>query len=103
MKGIITICGSTRFKKEFQAVNAVLTLKDYSVLTVGVFGHAIKDKKLREECWDDKVILDKLHKGKIDISSAIFVVDGNERTGFYIGISTKAEISHAKKYEKSIY
>ena len=47
---------------------------------------------------DEEIILDKLHKQKIDISDAIYVVniDG------YTGNSTKSEIEYAKQNGKEI-
>jgi hypothetical protein len=43
-------------------------------------------------------LLDKLHKQKIDMSDAIFVVNVDN----YIGSSTKTEIEYAKKLNKEI-
>lgn len=93
---IITLCGSTKFKKEFIAVQKELSLKGYLVITVGLFGHS-GDK----EVWDDgiKVMLDTMHKHKIDLAEAIFVINPNN----YIGESTRSEIEYAKKNNKSIY
>ncbi|WP_338035663.1 hypothetical protein [Halalkalibacterium halodurans] len=34
---VITLCGSTKFKTEFEQVNAYLTLKGHVVLSVGFF------------------------------------------------------------------
>lgn len=96
MKGVITICGSTKYRREFEAVNAVLTLKGFFVLTVGSFGHDIKNPELKEVIFSNKEHLDKLHKEKIDLSFAIFVIDADN----YIGSSTKSEINHADQTGK---
>ena len=37
---VITLCGSTKFKKEFEEVNKRLTLEGNVVISVGCFGHA---------------------------------------------------------------
>ena len=37
---VITLCGSTRFKKEFLELQEKLTLEGNIVINVGVFGHA---------------------------------------------------------------
>ena len=37
---IITLCGSTRFKNEFEKAQKDLTLKGYLVISVGLFGHS---------------------------------------------------------------
>ena len=93
---IITLCGSTRFKEEFLQKQKELTLKGYIVLSVGLFGHSGD-----EEVWDEgnKQLLDDLHKAKIEMSSAIYVINKNG----YIGESTKSEIEWAQQLGKKIY
>ncbi|MGK4040840.1 hypothetical protein AB0Y20_00965 [Heyndrickxia oleronia] len=85
---VITLCGSTRFKEEFEQVNANLTMEGNVVISVGVFGHT-NNVQFSE---GQKEQLDKMHLQKIDMADEIFVinVDG------YIGNSTKNEIRYAK-------
>lgn len=90
---IVTLCGSTRFKKDFERVNRELTLAGDIILSPGVFGHA--GDTFTE---DQKEMLDELHKQKIDMSDAIFVIN----KGGYIGDSTRSEIEYAKKTGKLI-
>lgn len=98
MKGIITLCGSTRFKEEFNKVNLELTLNDYIVLSVGSFLHS--DKELSDRITPEvKIMLDRLHKEKIYISKSIVVINKNG----YVGESTKSEIEFAWKNHKLIY
>ena len=90
---VITLCGSTKFKAEFMKVQKELTLKGYIVISVGCFGHSgdvITDEQ--------KIMLDNMHKRKIDMADEIFVinVDG------YIGESTKSEIEYAKSHNKKL-
>ena len=85
---VVTLCGSTKFKKEFEEVNARLTIEGNVVISVGVFGHA-NNIQLTEE---QKEELDKVHLQKIDMADEIFVVN----VGGYIGSSTKNEIKYAK-------
>ena len=94
---VITLCGSTRFKKEFEEVNKHLTMAGMVVISVGVFGHS--DPTLGEKLKVLKPKLDAIHKQKIDMADAIFVinVDG------YIGESTWSEIEYAKKQGKKIF
>jgi hypothetical protein len=99
MKGIITICGSTKFKKEFEAVIAILTMKGYGVLTVGSFGHMVVNDDIKDWIFENKVELDKLHKDKINTGDSIFVVN----VGGYVGESTKSEIEYALKNHKKVY
>lgn len=37
---IVTLCGSTKFKKEFLEIQKKLTLEGYIVISVGLFGHS---------------------------------------------------------------
>lgn len=92
---IITLCGSTKFKNEFLQVQKDLTLQGHIVLSVGLFAHADNVELTREE----KIRLDNLHKEKINMSDAIFVinVDG------YIGESTYGEIDWAQRMKKEVY
>ena len=100
MKGIITLCGSTKFKKEFEEANRILTIGDWIVLSVGSFHHSEDVLVLRQEIIDHKKELDRLHKEKISISQAILVIDAVNK---YIGESTKSEIEHATRLGKIIY
>lgn len=92
---IITICGSTRFKDEFLAVQKDLTLQGHIVLSVGLFGHADNEELTTEE----KIRLDNLHKEKINMSDAIFVINKDG----YIGESTYSEIDWAQRMKKEVY
>jgi len=90
---IITLCGSTRFKEEFELANKKWTADGYIVLSVGVFGHMLsEDEKKVLFSEERKKDLDKLHLDKIDMSDAIYVVT---RDG-YIGESTQNEIDYAR-------
>lgn len=86
---IVTVCGSTRFKDETLAANAMLTQEGHIVLGVGVFAHADGV----ELSASAKASLDELHLRKIEASDFIYVVNPNG----YIGESTHHEIHHARK------
>lgn len=92
---IVTLCGSTRFKDEFLEVQKVLTLQGHIVLSVGLFGHADNVELTPEE----KIRLDNLHKEKINMSDAIYVIN----PGGYIGESTYSEIDWARRMKKQIF
>lgn len=94
---VITLCGSTKFKDEFLKVQKELTLQGHIVISVGLFGHADGDYQtvLTE---DIKVMLDDMHKRKIDLADEIFVINKNG----YIGSSTKSEIEYAIKMNKKV-
>ena len=90
---VITLCGSTRFKEDFERVNRELTLAGNIVISVGCFGHngdTFTDKQ--------KVMLDDIHKHKIDLADAIYVINKDG----YIGASTRSEIQYAKEHGKQI-
>jgi hypothetical protein len=92
---IITLCGSTKFKDEFLTVQKELTLQGHIILSVGLFGHADNV----ELSIEDKIKLDNLHKQKINMSDAIFVINKDG----YIGESTYSEIDWAKRMNKQVY
>ena len=92
---IVTLCGSTRFKDEFLTVQKDLTLQGHIVLSVGLFAHA-DNIELSQE---DKIRLDNLHREKINMSDAIFVINKDG----YIGESTYGEIDWASRMKKQIF
>ena len=93
---IITLCGSTKFKDEFQTIQKKLTLDGYIVISVGLFGHSGD-----EEVWKENIkeMLDDMHKAKIDLADEIFVINKNG----YIGKSTESEIKYALKQGKPVH
>lgn len=84
---VITLCGSSKYEQEFKLANAYLSLKGNVVISLGIFGHSNKIEFKEEQ----KILLDDIHKQKIDISDEIFVIDVDK----YIGMSTKSEIDYA--------
>ncbi len=93
---VITLCGSTRFKSEFLDAQKRLTLDGNIVISVGLFGHSGDD-----EVWVEgtKEMLDDMHKRKIDMADAIYVIN----VGGYIGSSTRSEIDYALQNGKEVY
>lgn len=92
---IITVCGSSRFKKEIQQVAHDLAIQGNTVLAPTVFHH-MEEEELPTEVL---IQLDNSHKEKIELSDAIFVVNVNK----YIGESTYGEIDWAQRKKKQIY
>lgn len=92
---IITLCGSTRFKDEFMEQQKRLTLEGNIVISVGLFGHSGDDEALWEKT---KLMLDDMHKRKIDLADEIFVIN----KGGYIGSSTRSEIDYAVSTGKTV-
>jgi hypothetical protein len=90
---VITLCGSTRFKDHFEKVNKKLTLAGNVVISVGCYRHS-GDIFTQSE----KVMLDEIHKQKIDMADIIYVIN----VGGYIGQSTRSEIDYATAHNKKI-
>lgn len=90
---VITLCGSTKFKEDFERVNRELTLAGNIVISVGCFGHS-------GDVFSDeqKVMLDDIHKRKIDMADAIYVINKDG----YVGSSTRSEIQYALRLGKQI-
>ena len=93
---VVTLCGSTKFKEQFIQAQKELTLQGNIVISVGLFGHSGDD-----EVWTEgtKAMLDDMHKRKIDMADAIYVIN----PGGYIGESTRSEIEYAKQQNKEVY
>lgn len=100
---IVTLCGSTKFKKEFLEIQKKLTLLGYIVISVGLFGHSGDN-----EVWENmdegtltktKSMLDDMHKRKIDLSDMIYVIN----VGGYTLESTRSEIEYAKSTGKEVH
>ena len=99
---VITLCGSTRFRRAFEEANKRLTLAGNIVISVGLYGHA-GDAEVWEGMDEDtltqtKVMLDDMHKRKIDMADEIFVIN----VGGYVGESTRSEIAYAEATGKPV-
>jgi hypothetical protein len=91
---VITLCGSTKFKQEYLNVNKWLTLQGNVVISVSLFGQSDNEPISLSE----KILLDEIHKAKIDLANEIFVIDVNH----YIGMSTQNEINYAYSNGKKV-
>lgn len=93
---VVTLCGSIKFKADFIKVQKDLTLKGYIVISVEFFEDNGETEVISESV---QTMLGDMHKQKIDLSDAIFVIN----KGGYIGESTRSEIEYAEKSGKSVY
>ena len=93
---VITLCGSTRFKKEFLDIQQKFTLAGYVVIAPGEYSKADGELELISE--ETENMLADLHKQKIDMADAIFVINKDN----YIGDSTRKEIYYAMSQNKPI-
>lgn len=92
----ICLCGSTKFKAQWEEANRSLTLDGHVVYSVAMMSHAdnipLKDYQ--------KDTLDLVHKMKILNSEAVVVV--SDESG-YFGDSTKSELQWAQMHNIPIY
>lgn len=92
---IITLCGSYKFKSEMTKLAEELTLEDNCVLTPIALTRSSQDVYTAEEISTLKA----MHKEKIRLSDAIFVVNVDG----YIGNSTRREIEYAQALGKDVW
>jgi len=122
---IVTLCGSTRFMDAYTKEMRRLTLEGKIVISVGMFGH----QEGLDMASETKVMLNELHKRKIDLSDRIHVINprvwvcyvckkpcefgsnwgryssccsSSVSCGSYIGSSTRSEIEYATANGKQI-
>lgn len=96
---IVVLCGSTKFKAEFEEMNQELTLKGHIVLSVGAFPHADNHQSGEDKFGViAKAKLDETHKCKIDLADMILIINKDG----YIGRSTMDEFIYAKSLPNKI-
>ena len=99
----LTLCGSTRFRKEFDLWNANLTLMGHVVYSLGMFGKEASDQGKPNEnievTEDEKRHLDMVHFAKIDNSDGVVVLNVHG----YVGESTKREVRWARMKGKQVF
>lgn len=91
---VVTLCGSTRFKKEFERVQKELTLSGYIVIPLTIYSQYDKTKLTDEQ----KQMLIEMEYRKIDISDEIYVIN---KYG-YIDSDTMKAIEYAENRHRRI-
>jgi len=96
---IVCLCGSTRFKEEILAAAGERTRAGEIVVMPGMFGHV----DMPDVDWSTggsalKIMLDELHKRKIDLADYVYVIDVDG----YIGESTRSEIEYAESIGRPV-
>ena len=86
MPRVVTLCGSTRFAKQFRSAERQLSHLGYAVFSCGSFHKADK----RDPLIHDRLC--ELHFKKIAMSHSILVLN----VGGYIGLHTSKEILFAR-------
>ena len=83
---VITLCGSMRFRDEFERLNIELTLAGHVVLTPTALCPSTElDVQARAR-------LGRVHLQKVAMADEVIVVN----LGVYVGESTRREIEHAR-------
>jgi hypothetical protein len=98
----VTLCGSTRFKEQFEEWNHKLALAGHTVYSLSMFAREASDvgkESLHTINEQEKITLDLVHLDKIINSDAIVVIDVEGYTGF----STKREIQWARMQNKKVF
>lgn len=83
---VITLCGSMRFREEFERLSAEFTLAGNVVLTPVSLDSTIHASA------EERERLGRIHLQKVDMADEIFVVNVDG----YVGESTRREINRAR-------
>lgn len=92
---VTTICGSMRFYDRMLKVAERLTAEGHVVLMP--FVTIAADQQHDSEA---KVMLDRMHRQKIDMADVVVVVTDPETR--YVGDSTRSEIQYAERNHKGV-
>jgi predicted phosphodiesterase len=90
---IVAVCGSMRFSQEMLETAERLEL-EHGWAALAPVSHVL-DRELTEA---EKALLGQLHRTKIDLADAVYVVN----PGGYIGQAVREEIGYAEKNGKEI-
>ena len=91
---IVCLCGSTRFKADFERVAREQTLKGRIILTLAFFSQEDGTPLTEEQIK----MLHHLHRHKIKLADEVYIINSNG----YIGDSTKQHIDYAEKTDTFI-
>jgi len=83
---VVTLCGSMRFREEFERLDAELTLAGHVVLTPTALDPST------ELNAEERARLGRIHLQKIAMADEVLIVN----VGDYVGESTRREIEHAR-------
>lgn len=83
---VVTLCGSLRFREQFERLDAELTLAGHVVLTPAALGPST------ELDAEERARLGRMHLQKVAMSDEVLIVN----VGDYVGESTRREIEHAR-------
>lgn len=88
---IVVLCGSTRFKDDFEKIARQIALQEHKIpISLNFYGQDLTQDQL--------ALVADMHYEKMKLADEIYVVNKNG----YIGESTKKEIEYAKLINKPI-
>ena len=93
---IVCLCGSTKFQKEYEIWNLLLSTKGFLVWSVACFAHTNPQLGITKEM---KIEFDAIHLEKIMTADCVLVIDVNG----YIGYSTSNEQRFATSIGKPVH
>ena len=98
---IICLCGSTRFTEEMLLIQWEFTKQGHVVLSWCALPDSYFKGEDKSHIGDQegvKVLVDEVHKRKIDLADEVFIIniDG------YVGESTRSEIDYAISQNKAV-
>jgi len=104
---IVTLCGSTRFKEDYDRANAEEADAGRIVISVSRFGH----RDGLEMSGDLKSRLDELHLRKIDLADEILVINKDtivcelcgKPTRLYTELSGETECCRTRRWHRDKY
>lgn len=93
---VVTLCGSTRFREDFERLAAQLTLEGVIVLMPNVWVRS--DPAYSDITEEQKLRLDELHLHKIDMADEVIIVAPQG----YVGASTQKELDYSNRIGKPV-
>jgi hypothetical protein len=95
---VICLCGPLRFMDAFRQVEYMFEMQGAIVVGPSFLPGATTHDGTTGCTPEQKIMLDELHKRKIDMCDKVYVIN----VGGYIGESTKSEIAYAQKTGKPV-
>jgi hypothetical protein len=93
------LCGSARFRDEFEKANLELTLQGEIVLAPAFHSSIAEQGEGIGISPQQKRDLDELHRRKIDLADRVLVLN----VGGYLGESTHREVEYAREHGKPVH
>jgi hypothetical protein len=91
---IVCLCGSSRFKLEFERAGESEALAGHIVLSLGVFSKACGRELSEQQVAEQH----DLHRRRIDLADEVLVIN----PGGYVGTSTAEEVAYARSRGKHV-